>query len=72
MLLRTICHQVSNQSDKFDLLWIILLFLPTFRPPIQHHVKMHDVKQKTEASFDKKTPSFVTVKERSKYNNHQG
>jgi len=26
MLLRSICHQVSNQSDKLDLLAIILLF----------------------------------------------
>ena len=28
MLLRSICHQVSNQADKFDLLAIILLFCP--------------------------------------------
>ena len=26
MLLRSICHQLSNQADKFDLLAIILLF----------------------------------------------
>jgi len=26
MLLRSICHQVSNQADKFDLLAIISLF----------------------------------------------
>jgi len=26
---------IIKQADKFDLLAIILLFLPTFRPPIQ-------------------------------------
>jgi len=32
MLLCSICHQVSNQADKFYLLVIIL---PTFQQPIQ-------------------------------------
>jgi len=30
ILLRSICHQVSNQADKFDLLAIILLFCRCF------------------------------------------
>jgi len=32
VLLRSICHRVSHQADKFDLLAITS---PTFRPPIQ-------------------------------------
>jgi len=35
MLFRSICQQVSHKADKFELLAIIFVFLPTFRPPIQ-------------------------------------
>jgi len=44
MLLRSICHQVSNQADKFDLLAIIFLLSRRFAHLYLAHPKHFVIK----------------------------